>query len=278
MSRSGAWARPRTASRSIRSISQATPSWSAASRARSGRGDSPSAWYGPSARACPARSAVTPRATRACADGADVLVPSAEDARGPALVNSPASASWEIARLLAAELGSRAAWDQPPCLYAIRVTPDRFRLQPFPIPVAAWAAGAPCDILQDIAAAAEDAAGLPGVRRRGDLYGAAFRFERRRPDMPNADSQQRRQGFADVAAHRFPGRPDPIGYRALLAADWTGITYDTRQLRGQLRTLSEIFPPGYTLRRDGAIPGALRRMITAFTGVPLPQQGPEAGP
>jgi hypothetical protein len=192
-------------------------------------------------------------------------------------VTAPA-ASQAISRLLAAELGARTAWDEPPCLYAIRQQAGRFRLQPLPIPPAAWATGRPPDVLEAIARTAELAARLPGTRRRSDLYGTAFRFEGWGLDMQNMTSDQRRQGQADAAAHLIHARPDRVEYRLLLAADRTGTTYAAHQQRGQHQPTEDIFPPGRHHHHDGAIPDALRRLTTALTGLPPPQPGPEAEP
>lgn len=187
------------------------------------------------------------------------------------------TASQAISRALAAELGSRTAWDEPPCLYTIRLRAGQCRLQPVPIPRAAWAAGRPPDILEYIALAAEIASRIPGTRRHGDLYGTAFRTEGWGLDMQNLDAAQRRQAEADSAAHRIHARPDRIEYRLLVAADLTGTTYAARQQRGQDQVLTDIFPPGSALRQDGAVPAALRRMTAALTGAALPQP-PEPGP
>lgn len=195
------------------------------------------------------------------------------------MARQPAAAQ-AIARTLAAKLRARTAWDEPPCLYVIRLRAGQYRLQPLPIPVAVWAAGRPPDVLEEIAFAAGIAARIPGARRRHhDVYGTAFRFEGWGVDMRNLDAAQRRQAEADSAAHQIHARPDRVEYRLLLAADRTGTTYAARQQRGQAQVLTDVLPPGSALRQDGTVPAALRQMTAALTGVPLPQpQPPEARP
>jgi hypothetical protein len=184
-----------------------------------------------------------------------------------------------ISRALAAELSSRTAWDEPPCLYTIRLQAAQYRLQPVPIPLAAWATGRPPDVLEEIALAAEIASRIPGARRHRDLYGAAFRCEGWGLDMRGLDAGQRREAEADSAAHRIHARPDRIEYRLLVAADRTGATYAARQQRGQDEVFTDSFTPGSALRHDGAVPAALARVTAALTGVPLPRPyPPEPGP
>ena len=188
------------------------------------------------------------------------------------------SADRAISCALAAELGGPTAWGDPPCLYTIHVRGSLCLLRPVPVSLAAWPAGAP-DILAAIGCTTRIAARRAGALSLPGLYGTALRFEGQALDTPDLGAGLRGQARAGTRAHRIhaPGREE---FRILLAADRAGNTYAARQLRGDERVYSRIFPPSPQFRPDGALPAALRRLTMALAGAPLPQHAPEpdAGP
>ena len=188
------------------------------------------------------------------------------------------SADRAISCALAAELGDRTAWGDPPCLYTIHVRGSLCRLRPVPVPLASWPAGAP-DILAAIGCTTRIAARLAGALSLPGLYGTALRFEGQALDTPDLGAGLRGQARAGTRAHRIhaPGREE---FRILLAADRTGTTYAARQQRGDERVYSRIVPPSPQLRPDGALPAALRRLTMALAGARSPStpQSPRPGP
>ena len=184
---------------------------------------------------------------------------------------SPGSAmSAAVSRALAAELGSRAGWDEDPCLYTIRMSQGRCRLTAASVPRHWWASADPAEVLDAVAGLAAGVRGMPGIRMRPDLYGIALRFEGW--DLPWADlgPEGHRQAVADAAAHRVHARPDRIEVRVLAGVDRTGTAYEARQQRGWPEIYQAVFAPGRG--PVGAVPDALRRVTAALTGVRLPQR------
>ena len=195
-------------------------------------------------------------------------------------MSSQSAAAVDILYAFAAELGSRTAWGDGPCLYTIRMSRGQCLLDPVPVPSLWWASGSSAEVLNNIAGTAADVRGIPGIRMRPDLYGVAFRFETRDLPWDAFGPTPRDQAEADAAAHQIRARPARIEIRVLAGADRTGTTYESRQQRGQPHVFSTVFPPGRGRGLTGAVPDALRRLTTALTGVPLLQQadpGPEAG-
>ena len=195
-------------------------------------------------------------------------------------MSSQSAAAVDILYAFAAELGSRSAWGDGPCLYTIRMRRGQCLLDPVPVPPLWWASGSPAEVLNNIAGTAADVRAIPGIRMRPDLYGAAFRCETR--DLPRDAfcPGPPYQAGADPAAHQIRALPGRIEIRVLAGADRTGTTYESRQQRGQPHVFSTVFPPGRGRGLTGAVPDALRRLTTALTGVPLLQQadpGPEPG-
>jgi hypothetical protein len=180
-----------------------------------------------------------------------------------------------VSRALAAELDSRAGWDEDPCLYTIRMSRGQCRLATVPVPRDWWASGHPAEVLDAVAGLAASVRGIPGIRMRPDVYGIAFFF--RGWDLPWDDlsPEGHQQAVADLAAHRVQGRPDRIEFRILAGVDRTGTTYEIRQQRGRPEVHQAVFAPGRG--RVGAVPGALCRVTAALTGARLPQQQEDPG-
>ena len=195
-------------------------------------------------------------------------------------MSSQSAAAVDILYAFAAELGSRTAWGDGPCLYTIRMSRGQCVLDPVPVPPLWWVSGSPAEVLNNIAGTAADVRGIPGIRMRPDLYGVAFRSETRDLPWDASGPGPRDQAEADAAARQIRARRGRIEIRVLAGADRTGTTYESRQQRGQPHVFSTVFTPGRGRGLTGAVPDALRRLTTALTGVPLLQQadpGPEAG-
>jgi hypothetical protein len=176
-----------------------------------------------------------------------------------------------IAAALAAELGSRAGWDEPPGLYWLTVERGEPSLAPAPIPWDAWSLGPPAGVLSAIADGCRGSAGALHSFAPDGLHGAAFFTETWMVIRPSDAAAEIAEAKADARAHRIHQRPDRVEARSMWAVDRAGNVYVAMLRRGiddVPVTKVEYAGPGRTIRGD--IPAALERIVSAVLAVTMP--------
>jgi hypothetical protein len=176
---------------------------------------------------------------------------------------------------LAAEIGSREKWDEPPAVLPVYLSGGRCHLGRLALPAEIWMTGPPAGVLGAIADAAYTEAFMLQLLAPGELHGAAFFTEMwmatAPAGTPEAEDLTRR---AKAAEWRVSTMPDRVEARSIWAVDRAGITYTALQVRGSDEIRRAVSYPkageeGFT----GAVPAALDKLVTAFLGVTLPARG-----
>jgi hypothetical protein len=176
------------------------------------------------------------------------------------------SARQAVLEALSAEIARRTRWDEQPALYTLHLTRSHATLRQLPIHPAAWATGAPAEVLAEIAADLAGAPHAPAFLARPDLHGAAFFAEAWAVDGP----EQTQRAVALGSAARSPDR---VETRQLWAVDRARTTYEAWQARGrdQVNTAVRTAPGPVAA---GTIPEALDSLVRTALGVTLPKRLP----
>ena len=176
----------------------------------------------------------------------------------------------KILDAMEAEVRSRAEWDEPPCLYFLRVDGGECEVRPLQVPEHYWAAAPPGHVLSALADGMGQFSGLLRSAAPEGLYGAAFRCEmwEVRTGLPGTEDHDR----AEAMAHerRLYTHPDRVETRSIWAVDRGGASYDVTLEResGEVRRLVTYPKPGAP-GFQGVVPDALDRLVTALLGVEL---------
>jgi hypothetical protein len=180
----------------------------------------------------------------------------------------------KILAALAAEVGSRTEWDEPPALYFLHLADGKCLARPIDIPRAIWASGPPALVLSAMADCMEPFADLLRQISPEGLRGAAFYSETWTVRQPEAGTALRSEVMADAMAHRLHTRPDRVEARTMWAVDRAGNVYGAikrRDIDDAPKTTVAYAKAGR--RIGGEVPDALGRMVTALLAVTMPGQG-----
>lgn len=176
-----------------------------------------------------------------------------------------------IAAALAAEVGSRACWDEPPALFWLALERGVPQLVPAPVAPGTWSLAPPAAVLSGLADGCAEYAG-PLQRSAPDgLHGAAFYSEiwtvMHRPD----DTAGIARSTEDARAHRIHERPDRVEARTMWAVDRAGTVYAALLRRGiDDVPLTQVEYPGPGRTIKGSIPASLERIVSAVLAVTMP--------
>jgi hypothetical protein len=182
-----------------------------------------------------------------------------------------------IGDLLAAEIESRRAWDEPPQLYDLYLDGTRPYLSAVPLPEYIWDEDATgrrtADTLRMIAEGYRQAArGRPYPDDSKTLHGAAFRHEGWMVAADKPDELSRRRLGRQARAHRLHEHPARVEVRLISCVDRAGITYMSSLERGGVHARQLVTYPGGDLstgeQLTGTVVGALDVMVAALTGFP----------
>jgi hypothetical protein len=177
----------------------------------------------------------------------------------------------QVLAALAAEVGSRTEWDEPPALYFLYLDGGKARISQASVPEFLWSADAPPRVLARIADSLGEFSGLLSAVAPEGLHGAAFRCEAWVVDAGKPGTERRSEVSAEAMAKRLDVHPDRVESRCMYAVDRAGATYSVTQAKGDpevKRSVSYRKPgsPDFT----GIIPNALDRLVTALLGVEMP--------
>lgn len=176
-----------------------------------------------------------------------------------------------IAESLAAEVGSRTEWDEPPGLWFLYLEGGQPRLSQIPLPEVIWTAARPPAVLAAMSNGLGDFRDLLQAAAPEGLHGAAFYCElwMARTTPGTAEHSEMAVAARKHEIHKQPGR---IEARSMWAVDRAGITYCAEQQRGDGVQSHVMYPKPGGPRVTGAIPAALDRIVTAMLGVTLPER------
>lgn len=120
-----------------------------------------------------------------------------------------------IAAVVAAEVGSRVLWDEPPGLFWLALEGGEPRLVPAPAARGTWSLAPPAQVLSMLADGCAGNAGLLQDAAPGGLHGAAFYSEvwtvLHHPD----DAAGIARSKADARAGQIHARPDRVEARSM---------------------------------------------------------------
>jgi hypothetical protein len=176
-----------------------------------------------------------------------------------------------IAAMLAAEVGSRTEWDEPPGLFWLALEGGMPGLVPAAVTPGTWLLAPPAMVLSLIADGCGEFSGPLRASAPEALHGAAFYSETWLTMHRTDDAEGIARAKADARAHRIHERPDRVEARLLWAVDRAGTVYAAMLRRGidsEPRTQVEYPGAGRTIKGD--IPAALERIVSAVLAVTLP--------
>lgn len=176
-----------------------------------------------------------------------------------------------IAAGLAAEVGSRVCWDEPPGLWFLYLQGGEAVLRHIDLPLFIWTLDRPPVVPSRLADGLGEFSGLLSSAAPEGLHGAAFYTETWTVAEPPAGTAERSELLSDSYAHRLHLRPDRVEARSMWAVDRAGITYGAllrRDLDKEPRTQVSATGPGRQIR--GGVPAALERIVSAMLAVTMP--------
>ncbi len=186
--------------------------------------------------------------------------------------------SQAVPGVLATELRSRAAWDEPPCLYTVHMRSGTCRLRPLRVSADTWSGRPLGESLKEVDWILRRLTSRPGYRSPADLYGAAFRWEEQ-----SAPSQSLGSAAAGPSATAWDIRgvqagTGDTGVRSMIARDWAGFVYEARQWRGERAVHTGIYEdPAGCRQSAGIVQATLGGIVTSLTGIGSQRDaGPEA--
>lgn len=163
---------------------------------------------------------------------------------------------------MAAELGQRREWGEPPALYFAFDGEDGLHLVRLPVPDDAWAIDAPPVVLRWLAREFA-ASGLPALAPAA-LRAVAIPFEAWTVAGPLEDAAYREAAQQDARDRMLHARPDRVEVRMMLAAGRDGATHMVTERRDGVPVPPATTASGSADALGGSVPESLARIIAAI--------------